>query len=74
MNKEEIIKTTKGGNVFYKDINGFKRWGREKISCKCGNEVDVWGALNNKRACFTHFAVKCKRCGRLAPMIESFLD
>jgi len=51
--------------------SGKKRKGRERIICKCGFYIDVWGAIQNGRVCPVHYAVKCKRCGRERPMIES---
>lgn len=44
-----------------------------KVSCKCGVNIDVEGAMNSKRKRIvpTHYAVRCKKCGRWRPMIEA---
>ena len=73
MKKEiEIIKRI-NGDIWLIDEFGTKVKGRERIYCKCGFYIDLWGAIKYGRTCPIHHAVKCKRCGRESPVMEAEL-
>ena len=71
-NRIKIIKRI-NGDIWLIDEFGTKIKGREKIYCKCGFWIDLWGARKFGRACPIHYAVKCKRCGRESPVMEAEL-